>query len=392
LRVSTGGQIDAYFSGCLLIMFGLVFAGPWLTMVGSRVMARRTSRPAMLIAGRRLSDNPRAACRAISRLILALFVTSVSVGIISTILDDQGASSGGTAAKSTLVDQFGPVDPNVRTSTISVTDGLLAELRSIRNVQGVTVVHAAPNASQNGPADDSAVVASCAQLAHTPTLGRCASGAAVATITGNLDGSNAPSRSTLATSIWPTAGISPRQLESLPTRAIVVETNRSSGALEQARTGFEVAFPNEGPPATIGEIDATVTRSITELQQMTNVVLLVSLVIAGCSLAVSATAGMSERKRPFSLLRLTGVPIRVLRRVVALETAIPLLVIAVLSAGMGFLAAGLFLRSQLSESLRPPGIDYYVLVFAGLVASLAIIAATLPLIERITGPEIARNE
>ena len=75
---------------------------------------------------------------------------------------------------------------------------------------------------------------------------------------------------------------------------------------------------------------------IAELQQMTNVVILVSLVIAGCSLAVSVTAGVNDRKRPFSLLRLTGVSIGVLRKVVALEAAVPLLVIAVISIGMGF--------------------------------------------------------
>ena len=35
---------------------------------------------------------------------------------------------------------------------------------------------------------------------------------------------------------------------------------------------------------------------------MTNVVIAASLVIAGCSLAVSVTGGVNERKRPFSLL------------------------------------------------------------------------------------------
>jgi hypothetical protein len=64
----------------------------------------------------------------------------------------------------------------------------------------------------------------------------------------------------------------------------------------------------------------------------------------------------------------------------------------VISIGTGFLAAGLFLRSQLSESLQPPGVGYYVIVLAGLVASLAIIASTLPLLERITGADVARNE
>jgi hypothetical protein len=125
---------------------------------------------------------------------------------------------------------------------------------------------------------------------------------------------------------------------------------------------------------------------------MTDVVVLASLVIAGCSLAVSVTAGVSERKRPFSLLRLTGVSLGMLRRVVALEAAIPLLVIALVSTGAGFLASELFLRSELGLSLRPPGAAYYAVVLAGLVISLGVIGSTLPLLERITGPETARNE
>jgi hypothetical protein len=42
--------------------------------------------------------------------------------------------------------------------------------------------------------------------------------------------------------------------------------------------------------------------------------------------------------------------------------------------------------------LRSPGADYYAIVLAGMVASLGVIASTLPLIEWITGPENARNE
>lgn len=121
-------------------------------------------------------------------------------------------------------------------------------------------------------------------------------------------------------------------------------------------------------------------------------VLLASLPIAGCSLAVSVAGGLSERKRPFSLLRLTGVPLAMLRRVVALETVLPLLVVAVVATGTGFLAAHLFLRAQLGYSLVAPGAEYYITVVAGLAASLGIIAATLPLLKRLTGPETARNE
>jgi hypothetical protein len=38
------------------------------------------------------------------------------------------------------------------------------------------------------------------------------------------------------------------------------------------------------------------------------------------------------------------------------------------------------------------GASYYVTVVAGLAVSLGVIASTLPLLKRITGPGTARNE
>ena len=87
----SGAQVQAYLLGFLLIMAGLVLAGPWLIMAGAKVMARHTGRVPMLFAGRRLADNPRGAVRAVRGLILAIFVTSVSVGVISTIFADHGS-------------------------------------------------------------------------------------------------------------------------------------------------------------------------------------------------------------------------------------------------------------------------------------------------------------
>jgi hypothetical protein len=195
----------------------------------------------------------------------------------------------------------------------------------------------------------------------------------------------------MAATVWPAAATPVERVEGLPADAIVVTTNGSSSAIERARTALEVALPGWGAPAMLGVISDSSARLIAGLQQMVRVVIVASLVIAGCGLAVSVTAGVSDRKRPFSLLRLTGVPLGVLRRVVALEAAVPLLFVSVLAVGMGFLGAGLFLRSQVGEALHMPGLDYFVIVVAGLIASLGIIAATLPLIERITGPEVARN-
>ena len=102
---------------------------------------------------------------------------------------------------------------------------------------------------------------------------------------------------------------------------------------------------------------------------------------------------LAERRRPFSLLRLTGVPRKLLHRVVTLESALPLLIVAAVSIVVGLLAsAALYLRSQVGLAFSLPGLSYWATVIGGLAASMAIIAATFPILDRITGPEVARNE
>jgi hypothetical protein len=81
---------------------------------------------------------------------------------------------------------------------------------------------------------------------------------------------------------------------------------------------------------------------------------------------------------------------RMVRRL--LEAVVPLLVTAAVSGGAALLTAQLFLRAQLSQTLQPLGAEFYVLVLAGLLTSIAVIASTLPLLARTTGPEAARND
>ena len=93
-------------SSFLLIIVGLFIAGPWLTMAAARVMARWTSRPGTLIAARRLADDPRAAFRAVSGLVLALFITTVAVVAITT-QDAKNLTRFGSAAEANvLTDQL----------------------------------------------------------------------------------------------------------------------------------------------------------------------------------------------------------------------------------------------------------------------------------------------
>jgi hypothetical protein len=394
---TANGQLLAYFAGFLLILSGLVLAGPWLTMVGAQAMARRTRRPSLLIAGRRLSDNPRAGFRAVAGLVLALFVTSVAVGTISTMVADHGTSGATTAASSTVVAQF---DATKGGFAPAVPAAVVDDFRAVPGVTAVTLVYTAPD----GTTTDGAVpningvggtiapaVVSCAQLARTPALGRCHPGAAYASVGPSLGFMPVTKSVDLAAqTTWPTANL-PEGAGRLPVQVVAVATDGSTTAVERAQTALTRAFPYVGTVGPFGGVTAQAEQLLSELQTSSEVVIVASLLIAGCSVAVSAVAGISERRRAFSLLRLAGTPNSVLRSVVSVEAAAPLVVIAVAACAVGLVASDLFLRSQLGVPLRPPGAGYYAIVLGGLAAALTVTALSLPLVGRIAGPAAARE-
>ena len=179
----------------------------------------------------------------------------------------------------------------------------------------------------------------------------------------------------------------------LPVDAVVVATNGSAGSIERARTALEGSFPVPGKSRCRRCRLIPRPRAYSPpIQDMTDVMIVRSLIIAACSLAVNIAAGLAERKRPFSLLRLNGVPLGALRRIIALENALPLLIVAVVSIVVGLVSAALYLHSQVAIAFRVPGLAYWGTVLGGLAASLAIIASTFPLLKRMTGPEVPRNE
>ncbi|MEU1394506.1 FtsX-like permease family protein [Micromonospora zamorensis] len=374
---TSDGQAAVFLPGLLLIMAGLILAGPWLTMVVARVMARYANRPATLIAARRLAENPKAGFRAISGIMLALFVTSVAVGVITTIIANRGPAPVGST-------EAGQVSLYLPEDAPTAPDSLFTELRSITGVRSAAAVRENPDwKSTSEPG-----VIACAEIPSA--YGRCAEGATVAEVATGL----IPFReSASSTRVWPAASVPLGELQQLPVMSIVVDTDGSAATIERSRTVLETALPAfRVAPNVPGDFESEFANTLRGWEQLANVVIIASLALGGCSLAVSVIGGLTERRRPFSLLRLSGAPVRVLRRVVALESAVPMLAVAAVAIGMGLLAAHLFLRAQMGYTLIAPEPRFYVIVVVGLAACLGVIASTLPLLERITGPETARSE
>lgn len=391
-------EIPFFVLGFLLIMIGLMLAGSWLTMAGSRLLAWRARRPGALLAGRRLSDDPRGAFRSVSGLVLTLFVTTVCVAVLTTL--DTDVASGGRASGA-VVDAFYDVTGAQSYGPVpSPSSAELVRLRALPGVLGVALVHNDPSAATfdndiNWGLGPTGFV-SCAQVAAVPVLGRCRPGAQVAAVTPDYFNTGGVVRPTTvaaqAKTTWPSAPMTSAAVATTPVNAVVVNTDGSEAAVERARTALEDDFHYPTVPLTIGEVIPSTQQVVAEGQRLAAVVLLASLIIAGCSLAVSVVGGLSDRKRAFSLLRLAGVPMAALRRVMGIEGSLPLLAGAVVAVGIALLASDLSVRAVFGAAMEPPGVGYFIVVVIGIVGSLGVIVSTFPLLRRITGPEAARDD
>jgi hypothetical protein len=401
----------AILSAFVIIIVGLMFAGPWLTMAGARLLARFAKRDSTLIAGRRLSDDPGRAFRAISGLVLAVFVGTVFIGVVGTAI---GHGRNGfltmTLPKGTVTEWLdrqepgalapsGPggtrrVQPHGAPSLYGPQE-LIARLRGLDGVRVVLPIYTLASASDGSAAGAQSVgdprgLVAAADWDRLGVYGkvRGAAGAAVVVPADQLLNGDLTARSS-----WAPAGVPAAGLAARPMKALLVTTDGSELSVERVRTALEAALPAYSPPVAASHLGDSSRALISLLQRMVDVGIILSLVIAGCSLAVSVAGGLIERKRPFTLLRLTGMPLANLRRVVVLEAAVPLVLVALVSAAAGFAAADFILRATPNGfGVSPPSGGYYGIMGGGLVAALAVVCATLPLLGRLTELQTSRTE
>ena len=254
-------QAYMYLIGILLVMTGLVTTGPWLTMICARFIARRARRPAGLVAARRLSDNPSVGFRAISGLVIAVFIGSCSIGAIKTIVAYNGSTGQSPVYATTLIDRAYD-DPGTDLAAIAATT--TSKLTGIAGVTGVTSIRtgtavAARTKQSDTPTQEPPLpptfYVSCAELAGTPALGHCPPGAVAARIEPEFGGAIIDHH-VMPDITWPAALLTDAQLQSLPIDTLVVGTDGSVAAVEQARTMLDLSGAKTFPPQTEKEYQA----------------------------------------------------------------------------------------------------------------------------------------
>jgi ABC-type antimicrobial peptide transport system permease subunit len=236
---------------------------------------------------------------------------------------------------------------------------------------------------------------SCASLRELSVLGACAPGrAAVAVTAGNLFNDN-PQYSTQAIASAASPAVS-ANFSKLYLQAVLVKVN-GPATLERVRTYLDTHTPESASgtaPRTFGEAVQARAGVATTVQRLINTAVVLTLIVAGCSLAVSVGGSLVERKRPFTLLRVTGTQVSTLYRVVLLEAVLPLAAATIVAAGLAYLISVVtVIRIAPAGSPVPvPGGAYFVTMAAGLAGSLLVILASLPLLRRLTSADGVRFE
>jgi hypothetical protein len=285
----------------------------------ARLLSRLSRRLPELMAARRIAADPYATFRAISGVAIAALVTTMFAG------------SAGIQAN---VDHAGPDALHVNAVEVLLAGQpeplLLAAIAAVPGVDHTIVARENPDAS-------GILAVSCVDLAAAVNIicpgppspnGRIPLGLVGVT---RLDPPDAslPTHFYVITDDSPLTGERIRSLAAIVTPGAVVSTGRDLTELDR--------------------------RQLTELEGGLRLAMVFVLLVAAASLTVGVAAGLVERRRPFALLRATGVYLSELRRIVMLETALPLVVTATTGVVLG-LATSAAVRWATGERWTGPGL------------------------------------
>ena len=350
----------------LLVMFGLILAGGWLTNKLSLLAARWANNASMLIAGKRTAVHSRTIFRSVSGVVLALFAgsfyltaTSGIEGLNAQAVKDNGFSQlkRGTAVvigrslPGDMAEQLKQESYITSVATIYPReDGDAIRCQDL----AMYTEHACPNSAQP---DQFALL-----NFDKPVVKK------VSLINDRVDTNGAKE---------------------------YLVTLKSDDDIEKLRTlvtakanQYDLTYAVSGTDAKKPHINPT----IREFADLAYVGIGVTLFVAVASLIVSTIGGLMERRRSLYTLRLGGMRLIQLKRLVMVESVAPLLITSILSCSLGVWTGAVF-TSTFSTTLKPVLTPtYFAIVGIGLAAAIIGIYLILPMVDKLTRVEANQTE
>ena len=350
----------------LLVMFGLILAGGWLTNKLSLLAARWANNGSMLIAGKRTAVHSRMVFRSVSGVVLALFAgsfyltaTSGIEGLNTQAVKDNGFSQlkRGTAiviGRSLPGDMAEQLQQKSYITSVATIypreDGDAIRCQDLAKY----TEHACPN---NARPDQFALLNFDAPVVKNVSL-----------INDKVDTNGA--KEYLVTLK------SDNDIEKLRT---LVTAKANQYDLTYAVSGTDSKKPHINP-------------TIREFADLAYVGIGVTLFVAVASLIVSTIGGLMERRRSLYTLRLGGMRLIQLKRLVMVESVAPLLMTSLLSCSIGVWTGAVFTK-MFSTTLKPVLTPtYFAIVGLGLLTAIIGIYLILPMVDKLTRAEANQTE
>lgn len=391
----------------LLMMVALLLAGSYLTKVFAIIMDKLSRKPVGVMSSKRLKVFPRTIFSSVSGIVLAIFVgsffiTSVETAKLTTYkLFDEEVEMFYTKFESDSKDYTIEFSENVVSGELIdlhwLNEQLMKnnELKSL--VQKTYDKHYYYDEDMLGAIGE---IYTCKDLAEYTTL-KCEDGLTqnqLVVVKKVYDKSIQDSR----LEVEPVGADAMKYTKENPEN--IVYYFRNSADLQKATTLVSNFLANHarktGEQINFNTIDRTNAKQISylfdnfkSLIDAIYVGTIATILIGGFSLATATIGSFFERKHSFANLRLMGVSMKTLNRVVLVESIVPLLI-----AGAGALVAGVWLSwtilglmiRNLHTALPEP--SYFIGVGVAFVVSILIIISILPILKRITSSEENRTE
>ncbi len=378
--LASSAAVLLVFAGIVLTSIGLVVSGPWLTQRLARIVGRRTSRPVILLGTRHIEVHARQVFRSVSGVVLALYAGSFYLTAVSG-LDDYNASVA-TTGYAQLNPGYGLVIGD------RLPDTFVEGLKARPFVREVTPVEQIAGAITVMPCE---LVASASSMT-------CPPGARLLGVNLGAD-TTAPryygqTRGEIADQLIRQLHADPRSAATPVVRYLV---HFDDTALDQLRSfiAIETAPLLTSNSYLLSRSDSrplVPSTTIRDLAGLAYAGIVVTMLLAVVSLAVSTVGGLLERRDSLITLRLGGMDLGQLKRLVLLESLIPLVLTSLIAAGAG-VGIGYAFMDMVSSSLDAKLSPLYLVVVAGsLGAATVTIYLILPIIRSITSTEAKRME
>ncbi|RLP75582.1 ABC transporter permease [Mycetocola tolaasinivorans] len=351
----------AMFIVLTLICAGLIIAGPYLTYVLGRVLRRGVTSAANVIAVGRTVRVPRATFRAVSGLVIALFLVSMFQIAMTARVDPRAEMREVYGADS-------PVWAGVVQLENHSGDATLAERRRevMSEVSGVKFVVDVYDLDDGFGGQPVVSAADARLLGLNPK----------------------PAQEFVMLNPTITAGVA-IHAEDTPVdpnvpripRNSLAFTDGSAEAIERTRTAvWALGLTADAVPYVLTEREyGDQLGYFARFSTLASIGAIVAGGISMLALAVATIIGVLDRREVFTRLRLMGVRAGTLRRIILAENVIPLIAMSLLAALVGMFAGWAVIRvfSGGNRQVGLPGEEYAITLLV--LASFAALALGLAL-------------